>query len=471
VQTNKFKSKFLAGVAAIAFGIALAASIKPAQAGIQSQLDSMFNSMTNVTPPGVFETQRRGVISGGRVTVKNKLFNENLINLTPPSWRGGCGGLDFFGGSFSFINSEQLTQLLRAVAANAISYAFTLALKNMCEACANILETLQKKIQQLNQFMGDSCQLAQGIVNDTIAAIDTQNKVEHKTEASASGFLTDWFEGWGEAKGTSATKEIHQNNPEALKTGNIVWRQMKRSQTAAWFNVQGNNELLEAILSLTGSVVVHPPGQQDASEDTQTITEIPGNKINMTELIEGGPVSIYSCSSDTDKCMNPSTKSITLTGLKTRIENVLLGPTNQQGDGLVGKYAHNTGSFSTTEAAISSNLDLGLGAMLFNLATLSEPTARQFVQQFSGAIATNMAYTVALESLRAAEAALGGEDSVYVSKVHDTITRSRRNIESEYSALQNKYGKIGEAINMYNNIIVNVRQSQYAPARRKTSSK
>src|SRR5690625_3897034 len=129
----------------------------------------------------------------------------------------------------------------------------------------------------------------------------------------------------------------------------------------------------------------------------------------MTELIEGGPVSIYSCSSDTRRSSDLSTKSITLTGLKTRIENVLLGPTNQQGDGLVGKYAHNTGSFSTTEAAISSNLDLGLGAMLFNLATLSEPTARQFVQQFSGAIATNMAYTVALESLRAAEAALGGE--------------------------------------------------------------
>ena len=93
------------------------------------------------------------------------------------------------------------------------------------------------------------------------------------------------------------------------------------------------------------------------------------------------------------------------------------------------------------------------------------------MQQFAGSIATNMAYTVALESLRAAEAALGGEDSAYVSKVHDMLTRSRRNIESEYSALQNKYGKIGEAVNMYNNIIVNVRQSQYAPARRKVSSK
>src|SRR5699024_5578541 len=134
----------------------------------------------------------------------------------------------------------------------------------------------------------------------------------------------------------------------------------KRSQTAAWFNTQGSDDLLEAIMSLTGSVVIHPPGEQDADDNTQTITEVPGNKINMTDLIEGGPVSIYSCANDKEKCMNPSSQNITLTGLKTKIENVLLGATNQQGDGLVGKYAHNAGSFSETEIAISSNLDLGL---------------------------------------------------------------------------------------------------------------
>ena len=34
-------------------------------AGLQSKMDSVFNEMSNVSRPGVFETQRRGVLSGG----------------------------------------------------------------------------------------------------------------------------------------------------------------------------------------------------------------------------------------------------------------------------------------------------------------------------------------------------------------------------------------------------------------------
>ena len=88
-------------------------------ADIQDELDSFFGEMSNATSPGVFETQRRGVFSGGRYTTKSKIFDENLISFAPPSWKGGCGGIDMFNGSFSFVSAEQIVQLLRQVAANA----------------------------------------------------------------------------------------------------------------------------------------------------------------------------------------------------------------------------------------------------------------------------------------------------------------------------------------------------------------
>ena len=80
--------------------------------------------------------------------------------LRTPSFNAGCGGIDLFAGSFSFISAEQFQNLLRAIAANAAGYAFEVALGAMCKECLETMETLQKKIQALNQGFANSCQLA-----------------------------------------------------------------------------------------------------------------------------------------------------------------------------------------------------------------------------------------------------------------------------------------------------------------------
>lgn len=432
--------------------------------GLQSQLNSVFDSMVNVTPPGVFETQRRGVIGGGRFTMKNKIFSENIVSFTPPSWKAGCGGIDMFGGSFSFINSEQLTQLLRSVAANAAGYAFSLAIKTICDSCYTIIETLQKKIQQLNQFMGDSCQLAQGIVNDLASGMDTKIKMDDKSQASLKGFVTDFFTGWSEPKGESATEVRAKNDPENIKVGNIVWMQMKRTATASWFRVSGDNKLLEAIMSITGSVIIKEPVGD--KKDTQPISEIPGNKISLKDLVLGGIVEMYSCGGDYDKCMHTGAAGMgnqteRLIGLKTQIEDVFLGKEGGFGGGLIGKYASNSGSLTPTEAAISANLPLSIGTLIFNIASQDEASARTFVTQFAGTLATNMAHEVALEGLRAAQAAIAGEDSPYIIRVKETMDNSRKTIDSQYRELINTYGPLNTAITFHNDLLSVMRKSKY----------
>ena len=98
---------------ALAMALAMATSGSFAAGNaLQTKMDTVFGSMSNVTKPGVFETQRRGVLSGGSVYVRNPVMNTQLINFQPPSWNASCGGIDFFGGSFSFINADQFVQLL-----------------------------------------------------------------------------------------------------------------------------------------------------------------------------------------------------------------------------------------------------------------------------------------------------------------------------------------------------------------------
>jgi hypothetical protein len=116
------------------------------------------------------------VLTGGSLNARNHLMNESLWHFVPPSFDAGCGGIDLFAGSFSFLSAEQFQNLLRAIAANVTGYAFEVALGAMCKECLETMETLQKKIQALNQGFANSCQLARGLVNDVADAFDTKHK-------------------------------------------------------------------------------------------------------------------------------------------------------------------------------------------------------------------------------------------------------------------------------------------------------
>ena len=82
-------------------------------------MTNMFDTMLNHTAPTAHLGQRRGVLTGGSVNARNRIMNESLWHFVPPSFDAGCGGIDLFAGSFSFISAEQFQNLLRAIAANA----------------------------------------------------------------------------------------------------------------------------------------------------------------------------------------------------------------------------------------------------------------------------------------------------------------------------------------------------------------
>lgn len=278
-------------------------------ADIQDELDSFFGEMSNATSPGVFETQRRGVFSGGRYTTKSKIFDENLVSFAPPSWKGGCGGIDMFNGSFSFVSAEQIVQLLRQVAANAKGYAFQLALDNVCPDCSKHIEAFQKKIQALNQHLGNSCQLAQGIVNDATSAFELKGKTDASIAATTTGLVSDVF-GSREETETGRSPEEELGEDELLRReliGNIVWQQLKKQNAKAWFTY-GDDALLETMMSLTGTIIRKPPvidpnhvGDPADAGKTLPLETKPAKPDILRAILEGGSVKIYNCDTD-DKC-------------------------------------------------------------------------------------------------------------------------------------------------------------------------
>jgi len=223
------------------------------QANLDEDLDRMFMGMSNVTKPTAQMGQRRGVLAGGSVMIRNRIMKANPVTLTPPDIKGGCGGIDLYGGSFSFINQSEFTGLLRSIAANAGGYAFQLGINAMCPDCGSLMSDLQKKVQSLNEHLANSCQLAQGIVNDGLSAIDAQQR-NRLSQWSLSKGVGDAFQSFTGATGDPVQRAA-QADPQAFKrrhTGNLIWRSLHQN-THGLTGAFGDDAWREAIMSVTGT--------------------------------------------------------------------------------------------------------------------------------------------------------------------------------------------------------------------------
>ena len=328
-------------------------------AGIADQMQSLFNTMTNATEPAAHLGQRRGAFSGGSFVARNRIMNESLWSVVPPSFEAGCGGIDLFAGSFSFISGAQFQQLLRSIAANAPGYAFQVALENMCPDCMRQLSDLQKKLQALNQGFANSCQLAKGIVNDVASAFDLKHKDDTSLLAMVKG-VGDVFETRSTASGQGpieAAKALPAADRAKLQ-GNLVWQALKRRGAAGAF-VGGDDTLLEAIMSVSGTVIVGlPEAAPDGQGDNHRITYLPGNLISASDLLNGTRdrealarrdnnaalrFRMYQCDDRAeDACLNPVAREDTVAGMTQRVKDVLIGvrewQAGAQTQGMVQKF-------------------------------------------------------------------------------------------------------------------------------------
>lgn len=445
---------FLRRIFAIVAGIGLILS-GPARADLTQQMDTMFNALVNVSPAGAYSTQARGVISGGSVYVRSRVMNADLISFAPPRIEAGCGGLDFFAGSFSFINAEQFTQLLRSIASNAAGYAFQLALGAMCEDCMGTIETLQKKIQELNQHLGNSCQLAQGLVNDTLGAAVGKKIGDASLIGTFEGGADDFFSGWTTSGGQNPVDKAQTASPDETQKrvyGNLVWRALKKQNVSSWFSA-GDNDLLQVAMNVTGTIIVPPPesGSTDSRQIT-TKTVVPNAEL-LTAIVEGKQVTIQGCADGTeeDECVTLTAISIDLTGkgFKQRVRKALLGDATSQG--IIAKLRNpSLGVPTPFERAVLGVLPGGAGGMVVRLAHYSDAAARQFAGAASDSIAIQMAEMLVKSSLESVEAAMSASDDGFAKEALDLMGRAREQINDEVARLTDVQGMpVDRLVGMY----------------------
>lgn len=437
-------------------------------AGLQTQLDQMYSDMENYTSPGAYETARRSAYYGGRYTYKTKIFDENLVSLRMPSARGGCGGIDVFGGSFSFVNSDQIVQLLRSVASNARGYAFQLAMDNMCPDCSKWMNELQTKVQALNDQLSNSCQLAQGIINDSANLLPF--KVKEQTNASITKSLDGAGDDFADVSKSirntaTAARRWFDSDPDSFNesTGSEVYKALMAHSASSWF-VGGDTQLIEEIQSMTGSIVKGGlvTGQEGTGEDTEIII-LPGNKITIIDLINGSAdKEIYDCSADTvtSNCrISPSnTKTVDIGGLRARILDAFTGDS-----GLITMIRNRElgQELNQTQRNVLAAMPASIGSKIYELAPISPDAAESLINKSIDAITLEYVYNLVKQAFEAVDVALASSESDYKTKTVEEMKKSRMVLEQEYASLSDKFGSIDKIEEHYTYLLKNVPKPQY----------
>lgn len=307
-------------------------------AGIESVLDGMF---ANVTAPNVVSTQLRGSINGGSVYIRSPINNIQPFAIDPPRISAGCGGIDLYLGSFSFITAEKLTQFMRSVAQNAAPLAFKMALNSNFPQLGAVLDKFQSMAQDMNKQQADSCQMAQGLVDAAKNPAESFKRMEETTTAaisSAKGWADNFFSAVTtkqDAPSTETQKVQNLTTAAGKKAvneqGNITWNALQAQRSTAIVFALTDDDTIskQLIMSMLGTRIVGKPGS--AGTDQPTSPPVSAN-LFLRDLIKpqiqsSGAVSVsmYSCGSDVANCLNPTPSSFATFGVQGYVRTMMYG--------------------------------------------------------------------------------------------------------------------------------------------------
>ncbi|MCF0254035.1 MAG: conjugal transfer protein TraH [Duodenibacillus sp.] len=375
-----------------ALGLALTAAC--ARADVGAGIDHLFSAMSNATPPGVYESQRRGVLAGGSYYLHPRIVKENLLTVTPPSVSAGCGGIDLFFGSLSYISADQFVALLRQVAAGIPGYAFMLALDYVAPDVAAWVSAMQRILQSVNQHLGNSCQLAQGVVNTVAKEIPGderwQGVIKNREDLSAvfSGLADDFAQ--ARRMVSSADSSLVKNGGAA--SGNIVFKAIAAQRLESWLAFpagEGAFGAAETLMSMTGTIIIEKP-RAEGEAVAMPVTAKPAT-LRLIDLLQGGQVRVYRCR-DREACLAMDTESARIEGLEGKVRAMLLGDGGSIG--ILAKLRLDAGDLELTaaERGFMAAMPSALGALLRNLAVkASAGVAAAFAEEAVPALTAELA--------------------------------------------------------------------------------
>ncbi|MDE8652862.1 conjugal transfer protein TraH [Novosphingobium sp. H3SJ31-1] len=303
-----------------------------ANADVASEMNNFFSDAggaANVTGPSAFQGQSAGYYSLGNIWTRFPQKSVQPFNLQLPSARAGCGGIDLFSGSFSFINASEIIAMLKATANNALGFAFKLAIDSVSPEIGKVMDEFSQKAQLLNQMNISSCETAQALVGGIWPQMETTRATICEAVGNSQGVFSDWAAArQGCNNGNRRDSTIAGNTDASMKDQlvgephNYTWEALRKSAKFGAFD----QNFSEYIMTLVGTVVTTP--STDPTVGGKVVMYGPAEDAVVTALLDGTadapPVRILRCNDENCYDIGEQTLSVPASAaLRPRIETMI----------------------------------------------------------------------------------------------------------------------------------------------------
>ncbi len=179
--------------------------------------------------------------------------------MTLPDINAGCGGIDAYLGSFSFINGEQLQRFVKQIMSNAAGYFFDLALQTTVPEIKTAKDFLQKMASDINSMNLSSLPGGTGGLSaGSSPGRRCPSRKSVRTLPVRAIFFADWAASRqgctvGGKSDSVRDKASDKDKERVTKNINIMWNALSKNRM-----FDGNKELKEFVMTLTGSLVFGP---------------------------------------------------------------------------------------------------------------------------------------------------------------------------------------------------------------------
>ena len=296
-------------------------------ANIAQDMDDFFNGIgfaSNTTNLQAVENQASGFYGGGNLYARTPVRYEELVTLDLPNYRAGCGGIDLYTGSMSYISGDKLTNLGKQIMTNTAAYAVDVMLATTVPELKQVRDFLQQTLQKVNQSTINSCEMAQNLVGGVWPkTVASQQKIcNDQMRMGRSGSAHDYVSARMQCSADNFNEAIEEASKDKTHKKAVV---MNKNLMWSWLQeksfLQENNELAELIMSLTGTIIIDKDGH---------ITEIAGVNANQ-DIIEmllgegGAKAQVWHCD-EYSKCLHVSKATLNFAashGLKAKVKNLI----------------------------------------------------------------------------------------------------------------------------------------------------
>lgn len=260
-----------------------------ADAGLSAALNSMF--MENSTSPAQYNSMMRGGYTFGGASAHWPVQNINALSFDPPHINAGCGGIDLYGGSFSFINSAQIVALFKQIVANAAGALFQIAIQTISPSLSKIMNEFQSAMQKMNSAMKNTCAIGTAFANSIGSDLGMTGANAAQGVSSlignATGSITDMFAGDNATPAQTIANQT-ASAPGNDNLGNMTWKALSSNQAeqmiqgpyAGYVSYSPATDR-EVLMSFLGTLV-NNPGTAPTSSTTSASapTGMAGNNPN-----------------------------------------------------------------------------------------------------------------------------------------------------------------------------------------------